>query len=94
MITIAASALKHGIGHEWIRYVIEHCGLVVEVAAPPGATVPDDRVLFAGDDAHGIPIEVMGLELDNGDLLVIHAMKLRDIYMAEYIEALPCRIVP
>jgi hypothetical protein len=94
VITIAPSALKHGISHERIQYVIDHCGLVSDVAAPPDAKVPDDRILYPGDDAHGIPIEVIALELDDGELVVIHAMKLRDTYMAEYMEALQCRIVP
>jgi hypothetical protein len=74
--------------------VVDHCGLVFIEEAPPGASVPDDRLLFLGDDARGVAIEVMALEMDNDDLLVIHVMKLRARYEAQYVEALACRIAP
>jgi len=35
----------------------------------------------------GVPLEVMAVELDNRDLLVIHAMALRDRYSEQYEEA-------
>jgi hypothetical protein len=47
----------------------------------------DARLLYLGDDADGVPLEVMAVELDNRDLLVIHAMPLRDRYSEEYEEA-------
>ncbi len=46
----------------------------------------DDEALFLGDDEHFVPIEVMAVELDDGDLLVIHAMKLRRKYREAYEE--------
>ena len=45
--------------------------------------MPDDRLLFLGDDSAGVAIEVMALEMDNDDLLVIHVMKLRARYEAQ-----------
>lgn len=45
------------------------------------------RLVFLGDDADGIALEVMAVELDDGSLLVIHAMALRDRYREQYEEA-------
>ena len=40
---------------------------------------PADRhlVTFLGPNSHGVPLEVIAIELAAGDLLVIHGMKLR-----------------
>jgi hypothetical protein len=65
--------------------VIEHCGLVFTVR-PPGGEV-DERLLFLGDDPEGVALEVMAVELEDGDLFVIHAMPLRDRYRPQYEEA-------
>jgi hypothetical protein len=49
--------------------------------------VDDDEtslVIFLGPDARGVPLEVIGLELADGDLLVIHAMPLRRRFREEY----------
>lgn len=40
----------------------------------------EDLVLFLGFDANGVPPEVMAIELDDGSLMVIHAMRLRRKY--------------
>lgn len=34
----------------------------------------------------GNPLEVMGVEADDGVFIVVHAMKLRAAYQAEYVE--------
>lgn len=44
------------------------------------------KCFFLGDDEHFVPLEVMAMELDDGDLLVIHAMKLRRKYREAYEE--------
>lgn len=44
----------------------------------------DDRILFLGPDQHGVPLEVLAIELAGGELLVIHAMKLRRRYRRDY----------
>ncbi len=36
---------------------------------------------------NGVPLEVMAVELEDGGLLVIHAMPLRDRYRMQYEEA-------
>jgi hypothetical protein len=50
--------------------------------------------MFLGDDANGVAIEVAGVELEPGDLLVVHAMKLRPAYRSRYEQALEYRKIP
>ncbi len=70
--------------------MIEHCGLIFYI--PPPANDQDERLLFLGDDESGVALEVMAVELEGGDLYVIHAMPLRDRYRAEYEEAKRWRV--
>jgi hypothetical protein len=85
----ARSATKHRISRERSHHVIEHCGLRFKqrppASAPAGAS---SRLVFLGDDADGIALEVMAVELDDENLLVIHAMPLRDRYRKQYEEAM------
>ena len=75
-----------------IRYVIEHCGLRFEQPAPTGSPARSTvRLVYLGDDEAGIALEVMAIELASDDLLVIHAMPLREKYRAQYAEAHPWR---
>jgi hypothetical protein len=84
----ARSATKHRISRERSRYVIERCGLRFEQDPPAGARASaDPRLVYLGDDADGVALEVMGIELEDGGLLVIHAMPLRDRYREQYKEA-------
>ncbi len=69
--------------------MIEHSGFRVRFPGSPGE---DDRLLYLGDDASGIPLEVMAVELDADALLVIHAMPLRRQYKADYQEAIKWRV--
>ena len=88
----ARSATKHRISRERSRYVIAHCGLRFKQEPPRDAPVgASSRLVFLGDDADGIALEVMGVELDNENLLVIHAMPLRDRYRKQYEEAMKWR---
>jgi hypothetical protein len=88
----ARSATKHRISRERSRYVIEHCGLRFEQEPPAGARVgASARLVFLGDDAEGIALEVMAVELSDDNLLVIHAMPLRDRYRKQYEEAMKWR---
>jgi hypothetical protein len=55
----------------------------------PPADAPESaslRLVFLGDDEEGIALEVMAVELEDGALLVIHAMPLRDRYRKQYEE--------
>jgi hypothetical protein len=79
-VRFSRSAARHGIAHERSRFVVEHC-------QSPLYPVDDDEtssVIFLGPDARGVPLEVIGLELADGDLLVIHAMPLRRRFREEY----------
>jgi len=65
--------------------VIEHCGLIF---IQRGATAPrTDRLVYLGDDPNGVALEVMAVEVPDGSVLVIHAMRLRTKYRFEYQEA-------
>ncbi len=82
------SATKHRISRERSRYVIEHAGLRFEQPPPSGAPAEaEPRLVYLGDDANGVALEVMAVEIDDGRLLVIHAMPLRDTYRDQYEEA-------
>ena len=84
----ARAATRHRISRERSRYVIEHCGLCFEQDPPPGAPAgASARLVFLGEDARGVALEVMAVELDEESLLVIHAMALRDRYRTQYEEA-------
>lgn len=83
----ARSAAKHGITQTRTRYVLTRAGLVyIQPATPPDR--PLDQLVYLGNDRGGVALEVMAVELANGDLLVIHAMPLRPKYQAQYREAL------
>jgi hypothetical protein len=55
----------------------------LRVSAVPTAD-EDELVVFLGTDQDGVPLEVIGVELDDDDLLVIHPMKLRARYRDDF----------
>jgi hypothetical protein len=68
------------------RHVVGHAGMYfVRPAIPPDR--PDEALLFLGDDEAGQPLEVVGIELADGRLQVIHAMPMRPSYQDLYEEA-------
>jgi hypothetical protein len=59
--------------------------------------VPDNRLVYLGDDEAGNALEVIGVEMEpeaNGEehLRVIHAMALREKYRRQYEEARRWRV--
>jgi len=90
MIRWARSATKHRVARARSGYVIEHCGLVFRVSPPHGQV--DERLVFLGDDGERVPLEVMAVELKDGDLYAIHSMDLRERYRSQYEEARRWRI--
>lgn len=82
-IRFAPSAWRHGIVVERALHVIENCPDPIY----PGASTKDgpDRVLFLGPDQHGVPLEILAVEVHRGELLVIHVMKLRRKYWDDYM---------
>lgn len=79
------SATRHRISRQRSAYVIEHAGLRFRIRAE--ADDRDDRLLYLGDDEDGREIEVMAVELEDDELFVIHAMRMREKYRDEYEEA-------
>lgn len=87
VIRFHPSSARHSIGQERARFVIEHCLCPL---FPPDLDATD-RVVFLGPDPNGIPLEVVGVELEDGDLLVIHVMRLRKVHWAEYARVVACQ---
>lgn len=88
----ARSATKHRVSRDRSVYVIEHCGLRFrQQLGWEDALCREDRILFVGDDADGVPVEVIAVEIDEEEFLVIHTMRLRDRHRVRYEEARPWR---
>jgi len=84
------SATRHRITRERSRYLIEHCGLWFWRRAnrrPSDFGRRQDRIRFFGDDASGVALEVFAAVLAGEELVVIHAMELRDRNRGLYEEA-------
>ena len=83
-LRFSRSAARHGIHPARVRYIVEQC------ATPLYSYDPDREslVLFLGPDPRGIPLEVVGVELADGDLLIIHAMRLRERHRDDYNEVM------
>ena len=86
----ARAATKHRVRRQRSQYVIEHCGLRFRV--PPPAGQVDERLIYLGDDADGLALDVMAVELGPDELYVIHAMPLRKQYRAPYEQAKRWRV--
>lgn len=79
-LEIRPSARRHGIGEERMLYVVRTCPM------PLDHPVDNGQVMYLGPDQRGVPLEVTALEDDNGQLVIIHAMRLRPSYPAAYEE--------
>ncbi len=81
MLRIHESALKHGTTREDISHaydLVRYETVLDEDAEPP-------KLLIIGPDSAGNPLELIGCELENGDVLIWHAMACRK----QYLELLP-----
>jgi len=85
-VRFARSATRHRISKDRIRHVIANYRIRFEEPPPDtdGARARSTRVVYLGDDDHGRALEVMAVEGKHGELLVIHAMELRDKYSKRY----------
>jgi hypothetical protein len=81
-VRFARSASRHGIAEDRARHVIAHC--LDPIYPSLARSGENDRVLFLGPDQHGVPLEVLAVELAGGELLVIHVMRLRRKYERDY----------
>jgi hypothetical protein len=85
-VRFARSATRHRISRDRIRHVIANYRVSFEGPPPDtgGARARSMRVVYLGDDDRGHALEVMAVEGKHGELLVIHAMELRDKYRKRY----------
>ncbi|HTA14747.1 MAG TPA: hypothetical protein VK781_07815 [Solirubrobacteraceae bacterium] len=85
-VRFARSATRHRISKDRIRHVIANYRVRFEGSPPDteGARALSTRVVYLGDDDHGRALEVMAVEGKDDELLVIHAMELRDKYRKRY----------
>ena len=81
-----AGSRKHRVSRSQVRFVVHEARVTfVRPAAPPQR--PDEALLFVGEDESGVAVEVVGVELADGRLRVIHAMTMRSSYQRLYEEA-------
>jgi hypothetical protein len=81
-LEFAPSSRRHGISEDRIRQAILSCRS--PLYPPAEADEERDLVLFLGSDSNGVPLEVVAIEVDDGSLLVIHAMRMRSKYLSAY----------
>jgi hypothetical protein len=75
------SSTRHRISRERSRYVVETTSIIFRENAPEGSPLQDPRLVFLGPDENGELLEVMAIETDSGQLLIIHAQRIRDRYL-------------
>lgn len=86
-ISWTRSATKHRISRERSLHVVRRAGICKQDSRYPDGGYDDPRVLFLGPDLEGMPLEVGGVASDDGSLIIIHAMPLRERYQGWYSEA-------
>jgi len=84
-VRFARSATRHRVSKESIRHVIVNHSIRFAADQETGCAVGATRLL--GDDPQGHALEVMAIQLSQSELLVIHAMALREKYKRQYEEA-------
>lgn len=72
-LEIHETALKHGVSTLDIHHAYAQSIATFEIDHESSET----KILIVGPDSAGNFLEVIGLEIDNKPLLIIHAMKLR-----------------
>ena len=86
-ISWARSATKHRISRERSLHVLRHAGVCRRDSKYPDELYDDPRFLFFGPDLEGMPLEVGAVAPEDGSLIIIHAMPLRERYRGWYEEA-------
>ena len=74
---IHETALKHDVSELDIRHACANSSDIFELDHESYET----KILIIGPDSAGNLLEVIGLEIDNQSLLIIHAMKIRKSVM-------------
>jgi hypothetical protein len=85
-VRFARSATRHRISKDRIRHVIANYRIRFQEPPQEGLGQRSIRIVFLGTDANGQELEVMAVELESGDLYVIHVMPLRKKYRTRYEE--------
>ncbi len=83
----ARSATKHRVTRERSLHILRHAGICKRDARYPDECHEDPRFLFFGIDLEGMPLEVGAVAPEDGSLIIVHAMPLRERYQAWYSEA-------
>jgi hypothetical protein len=83
-VRFARAATRHRVSKDRIRHVIANFHLRFEEPPPAGGRARATRIVYLGEDAQGQVLEVMAVEADNHEMLVIHAMPLREEYRKKY----------
>lgn len=79
-VEFTQSARRHRVGRARARHVLADPTAIVPATTPEGREV----LLYLGDDHEGRVLEVGVLEKEDGGLLVIHVMDLREKYRPYY----------
>ena len=74
---IHETALKHDVSELDIRHACANSSDIFELDQESS----EIKILIIGPDSAGNLLEVIGLEIDNQSLLIIHAMKIRKSVM-------------
>jgi hypothetical protein len=82
----ACSATKHRISRERSLHIVRHAGVCRCESEYPDDSYGDPRFLFLGPDLEGMPLEVVAVAPEDGSLVIIHAMPLRERYHGWYGE--------
>jgi len=86
-ISWTRSATKHRISRERSLYVVRHAGICRRDSKSSDGWYRDPRFQFFGPDLEGMPLEVGAVAPDDGSLIIIHAMPLRERFQGWYVEA-------
>jgi hypothetical protein len=85
-ISWARSATKHRISRERSLHVVRHAGVCRHESEYSGEWYADPRFLFLGPDMEGVPLEIIAVAPEDGSLIIIHAMPLRERWQGRYLE--------
>ncbi len=74
---VIGSARRHGVPDDDIRHAVDHLAFMDDDA---DAEAGIDAVLALGPDRAGLPLELALVVGDDGDVVVVHAMRMRAKY--------------
>lgn len=82
------SATKHRISRERSLHIVRHTGICFCETEYADESDYDPRFVFLGPDLEGMPLEVIAVAPEDGSLVIIHAMPLRERFQGWYWEGL------